>query len=364
MTSQLPGDGPPKVRRSGGGRATKGGNLTRRIWALLLVGALSTMGLAACGDDDDEATGTGTATTTEEGEGAATRLDLVAKDYSFEGIGATVEGGVVEVTLRNEGDKNHEASFLEIGDKSVDEALEALGPAFTGEPFPNAPKLAGGVSGVEPGQTATTTLLLPAGTYALICALSDEESEDEEGGESGVSPTTVVGSEATTTTATGGEGGEEEAPPHFVLGMRSEFEAEGGEGATLPDTGASITTVDYGFELEGLKAGENEVVYTNTGRELHHFVLSVFEEGVTEEQALDAFQRFAEAEQSGSPPPEGTPEPEDVADTIPLDRGFGQTVHLDLEANRVYIILCFISDRSGGPPHAFAHRMVDTFTVT
>ena len=336
--------------------------MTRRVGALLLVGVLSTVGLAACGDDDDEA-GTATATTTEEGEGAATKLDLIAKDYSFEGIGATVEGGLVEVTMRNEGEKNHEAAFLEIGDMSVDDALEALGPAFSGEPFPDAPKLAGGLSGVEAGQTATTTMLLPPGTYALVCALSDEESEDEEGGESGVS-TTVAGPEATTTTAAGCEGGEEEAPPHFVLGMKSEFEAEGGEGATLPDTGASITTVDYGFEFEGLKAGENEVVFTNDGTELHHFVLSVFEEGVTEEQALDAFRKFAEAEQSGSPPPEGTPEPEDVADTIPIDKGFGQTVHLELEADRVYIILCFISDRSGGPPHAFAHQMVDTFTVT
>lgn len=334
--------------------------MTRRIWVVLLVAILAVLGLGACGGDDEPTTTPTTLETEkakeeEEIKKETKKLEVTAQDYRFEGVGTVVEGGLVEVTFVNEGEKAHEAAFLQIGEKSVDEALQALAPAFEGKPFPDAPKLAGGVSGVKGGETHKVTMLLPPGKYALICALTDEETEGEEGEAASTASTAAAGGEGTAAQA---------SAPHFALGMKHEFEAEGEEGAHLHETGTEITARDYSFETAGLKAGKNEVVFTNEGEELHHFVLSVFKEGITEKDALDAFRKFAESEANQEPPPEGAPEPEDVADTIPIDKGFGQTVELSLEKNRTYLLTCFISDRAGGPPHAFAHNMVKTFTLT
>jgi hypothetical protein len=322
--------------------------MVKRTVAVLAVAAFTIVGLVGCGGDDDTGRPTGDATaTTTAGRGTEGGLTVEASEYKFAGVGATISGGLVDLTLKNVGKKAHEAAFLQIGDKTVDEALRALAPAFEGKPFPDAPKVAGGVSMAKPGQSVGTRLLLPPGNYALICALTDDATEPSAG-------------ETTTTASAEGI----DNPPHFVLGMKLEVKVRGGEGAALPDTGGSIRAADYSFDASGLKSGDNEVAFTNKGTQLHHFVLSAFAEGVTEAQAIDAYRKLGEAEARRQPPPTGVPEPENVADTIPVDNGFGETVRFTLEPDRTYILLCFISDREGGAPHAFSHNMVKTFTVT
>jgi hypothetical protein len=36
---------------------------------------------------------------------------------------------------------------------------------------------------------------------------------------------------------------------------------------------------------------------------------------------------------------------------------------IDAKAGRTYVVLCFVSDKAGGPPHAIAHHLFKVFTV-
>lgn len=69
------------------------------------------------------------------------------------------------------------------------------------------------------------------------------------------------------------------------------------------------------------------------------------------------------AEAGEGPPPEGVPEPEDAGYTAVFGPDQGGTFDVTLQSGRTYAVACFIQDREGGPPHAFAHDMVDFFTI-
>ena len=56
--------------------------------------------------------------------------------------------------------------------------------------------------------------------------------------------------------------------------------------------------------------------------------------------------------QLGPPSSEDSPGPE-----------INFTMEEPFETGRVYVALCFVSDRAGGPPHAIAHDMVKVFTA-
>jgi hypothetical protein len=107
---------------------------------------------------------------------------------------------------------------------------------------------------------------------------------------------------------------------------------------------ATVTAAEYLFQSEEpLPAGTNEIVFENIGAQPHHLLASRLEGDATAEDAL----RFLKTEQ-GKPPlsEKGTQV------TAVLEGGEEQLVELDLEPGR-YAFYCFISDRQGGPPHAF-----------
>ena len=60
----------------------------------------------------------------------------------------------------------------------------------------------------------------------------------------------------------------------------------------------------------------------------------------------------------------GIAEPETVANSFIFSPGLGGTFEVELTAGRTYMLACFIQDRAGGPPHAFGHGMIETFTVS
>src|SRR5205085_885778 len=83
--------------------------------------------------------------------------------------------------------------------------------------------------------------------------------------------------------------------------------------ATIQAKGATITARDYTFDTSGLKAGDNDIVFRNTGpAQIHHVAVLGFAPGVNEAAALGAFQTFASLGPDAQPPP-GTPEPELLA---------------------------------------------------
>jgi hypothetical protein len=105
---------------------------------------------------------------------------------------------------------------------------------------------------------------------------------------------------------------------------------------------ARLTAVDYRFKFSGLKAGRTAVEFANNGKEPHHAYFALMREGRTVAEVL----AFFKGKLTG-PPPIDT---ERNQETTVLEGGQRQATQLDLQSGR-YAVLCFVSDRGGGPPH-------------
>jgi len=112
----------------------------------------------------------------------AEQVDVVAQEYSYDGLPATLPAGRIGVRFDNQGDEVHEAAFLRIVDgeeRSIEELL-AL-------PEEEAQQLAVPVGGLQagPGEERAAVLDLEPGRYAVICfvpvgmtSLAEDPGED------------------------------------------------------------------------------------------------------------------------------------------------------------------------------------------
>lgn len=270
-----------------------------------------------------------------EGDDAPTTLDVVTSGFAFEGVPDSFRGGPVEINFRNNHTVPHELALIDIGDASVDDFKREFPALLEGGPFPDFFERGTVPIEAEPGQAVSTTASIPTGSYLLFCALTDAEGEEDEGSE---------------------------GPPHYELGMLKQVTVEEGNGELPPGDGA-IVAKDYTYELPELGAGSHELVFRNDGPDQwHHFVAMEFPEGVDEQGATEAFEAMLAAGED-APPPAG-PEPEEIGFGGVLSPGMAQTVQLDLRSGHTYLFVCFIQDTTGGPPHAVAHQMFKTFSVT
>jgi len=264
-------------------------------------------------------------------------LEIVARDFAFSGAPQTITGGPTTVTFRNDGKAHHEMAFVGVGDTSLETFTREFPPVLEGGPFPKWFTAAAVPFDLEPGKSATTTFTLAPGKYLLMCALNDQPGPQDDEQQS-------------------------DAPPHFTLGMAQSVTVEG-ETDELPARGGEVVAKDYTFETSGLKPGRNEVVFRNDGpKQVHFGELFEFPAGVTEAQALDAFNKVV-ASPEGEPPPAGLPEPETIAFSGIYSAGLGGTWDFTLKGGRTYLLACFIQDLTGGPPHAIGNNMLTTFTV-
>ncbi len=224
----------------------------------------------------------------------------------------SAESGTAEITLENEAKGGNDLQLIRVeGDHSAQEVVEALGKASSGQPFPDWFFAGGGIGGKGPGGSGTVTQVLQPGTYY---ALSTEGRPD---------PKSLAAVE--------------------VSGEESDDE--------LPEADATITAVEYRFDTEELPSGQIEVDFENDGIQPHHLLVS---ELIGDGTAADV-ERFFKTEK-GKPPLR-----ENTQATAVIEGGEGQTVALDLKPGR-YAFYCFISDRQGGPPHAFK-GMIDEVEV-
>jgi hypothetical protein len=116
-----------------------------------------------------------------------------------------------------------------------------------------------------------------------------------------------------------------------------------------------VAPTDYRFEATGLKAGTNQITFTNGGGELHHAVIARLAEGATIDQA----QEFFTTEDFKGPPPVDF----DASEiTAVLDGGGKQVETVEL-ASGSYALLCFITDRAGSPPHVIKAKMTQEVKV-
>jgi len=280
----------------GQGRA---GWLTR---GLVLATACGALALAGCGGDDEGK---------DDGGGEAKPLAVELKQAGPAEFTITAptsaQAGAVRIDFRNGSKVPAETQLIKVdGDQPADQVIKEIFDAGEGAPTPPWAHAAGGVGGTAPGASGTATQVLEPGTYHLF-GLPDTEDEN-------VKP-------AVTTIKVEGEGGGE-----------------------LPDAPATITAEDYGFVTDGLKAGKNTIRFENAGKEPHHVIAAPFAPGATIED-VKAFA-MTEGEPEGPPPVDL----ENTRNTVVLDGGVDQVTEIELQKGK-YALVCFISDRAGGPPH-------------
>lgn len=306
--------------------------------------------VAACGDDDDAETGAvDTEDTVEEtsedasgdtseeagGEGAsdeATVLDLTLTDDGLEGLPDSVTGGAVEVTLTLEGSREYASlDFARVDDgTTVEQFAEGIAPVFEGGPFPDFFQTNSGLPETAPGTPTTATILLEPGSH-IVWFEGIAESED--------------------------------APPP-VFG--EPLEVTEGSDAELPDGDGEITARDYDFEVN--VSGPGTMVFRNEGPDqLHHAVLVDFGTNAPEvvEQAIGPLVQGGEDD----PPPdiEGFDMEQvnfDMGGSGVFGPGLGGTFEAEVTSGNTYAVVCFISDKAGGPPHAIGMEMYEVFTVS
>ena len=121
---------------------------------------------------------------------------------------------------------------------------------------------------------------------------------------------------------------------------------------------------DFDFVTEGLQAGANRFLLRNTGEELHHTLIVPINDGATFDQVKEYLTSEGGGGGGGGGEGDTGPPPADfekLQATTVLDAGREQIDELELEPGR-YALVCFLTNRAGGPPHA-ALGMVSELTI-
>jgi plastocyanin len=278
--------------------------------ALALVAA--SLVLAAC-DADDEGKQAAAA--------APTKMAITASEADKQArlsVRRSVPAGLVTVELTNTGKVFHEAQLIRLDPgHTPDEALRVI--AAEGAPSPAWIHAAGGTGPAPPRGSSSATQRLRPGNYMVYDAPFVNE----------------------------GQG--------VKFGMAT-FNVDGqANGGALPKATAKVEAFEYGFRASGLNAGANTVKFTNAGSEPHHVIAAPYRPGATLAEVREAFKR----EQGGAEPPLDFENP---SSTARIEGGKEQITELDLEKPGKYALLCFVSDRKGGPPHV-AQGMITEITV-
>jgi plastocyanin len=264
---------------------------------------------------------------------AATSLTITAGDYDYEGVPATIPAGLVDVTFVNKGQVDHEMAFVRVPAGTDTKVMFAdLKKTFDGGPFPASFLSGNGVPNTPAGKTVDTQFNLVPGDYLALCTESGDAATKQDGA------------------------------PHFARNMYKKVTVTGTGGNTPPTAESTLTARDYGFDVTHLKAGKQTIAFSNLGPKQWHFAdINVFPKGTTVAQAEAAMPKLLASQ---GPPPAGVPAPDSVFSSQLASPGNGNTFSITLEPGRTYMVICFISDLAGGPPHAIGHQMYKVFTVS
>jgi plastocyanin len=266
--------------------------------------------LAACGDDSDD-----TASKTDDTAAAAAPVDLTVKATSSDGrfafdLPAEISGGMVNLTLDNADEQPHEIALVKVAEGTKPEQVADEWLSQDGAPIPDF--VLGAVAGVgnaAPHQKATSTQNIAPGTYVYFCTFGDGEQV------------------------------------HYKNGMLGEVTVKDSKGTgELPSADNTIVAEDYTFSNVHLKASDGavKVDFKNIGpNQFHHAQLFPVKDGATDEQI--ASDLSSEGEPQYIDFPNGT-------GTMVLAPGQEQVTDLTLKPGK-YVMVCFISDKAGGPPH-------------
>ena len=294
------------------------------------VATALTLAAAGCGDDDGE--GSQEKAAPPKPTTMTVKISGDAKQPTLT-VPKSVKGGLVTIEVTNEAKGDHGVQLVRAEDgHTPEEALAAAGAwGEQNKPLPDWAIVAGGVGSVGTGESETVTQSLPAGSYMAV---------------------------------------------DIDTNANAPFEVTGGGGES-PTASASISATEYAFEATGLKAGANEVLFENKGKEPHfigdgvaplppappilidnkgkepHFIAAL---PIKPGKTIADVKKFFRTEE-GEPPilEEGS------FDTAVMEGGDKQAIELELERGK-YLLLCFVPDREGGRPHA-AKGMISEASV-
>ena len=274
----------------------------------LIVGAaLLALGVAGCGDEDESSPESSSS-----GKPAALAIEVTASGELK--APKSVPAGVTTITVRNGAKEPHSVQLARVDEgQDPQKGIEAGNAwASEGKPLPAWAHTEGGVPVVPPGASASSTQNLPPGQYAAF--------------------------------DTNAEPGQQKPALFEVTG-------EAGD-AQLPSTEARIEANEYSFDATGLKAGRQRVLIDNAGAEPHFVAALQLKPGKT----VDDVREFVETEKGQEP----FIEEGEIA--TPVLDGKGKQV-IDAEFKRGdYVLMCWVPDRKGGPPHA-VKGMISAATV-
>ena len=279
------------------------------------IAALTGLALGACRPDKPAAAAAATDSATASSPTAPRVVTVTTADYSFESP-AEIPAGLVTLQLVNRGPSPHHIQLVKLGEgKTVDDFVAAL---KAGGPPPRWATMAGGPNPPGGRDTASATLPLEAGNYAMICFIP---------GPDGV--------------------------PHLMKGMIRPLTVTPGSGAaaTEPAADAVMKLVDYDFEFSApLTAGRRTIRVENTGAQPHEVVFVRLHTG---KEPME-FAEWGE-KQVG-------PAPADLAGGVSaIMPGTHAFVDVDLEPGE-YGLICFIPDMKDGKGH-YHHGMVKKISV-
>jgi hypothetical protein len=288
--------------------------MKRRLWALAAVaaGALAVLTAGCGGGGSDDPTKVAVQVT-ENGRG----------DYAVS-VPKVIEGGAVELTLNNGGNRApHAAQLIRLGEgHTFQEALPII-DSNKPVPIPDWINGYGGVGPVQPGHAGTATVKLDEGHYVI--------QDDAENGAKN--------------------------PPY------AEFDVKGTNDADLPDTEASVTAAttdsqdpahEYEWKSEGLKAGANRITFDSQGDQaLHILVAAPIRGNATIEQVGQELDANA--------PPRSI-DFRNTTQTEVIDGGKQEVTTLDLRPGR-YAFICFLPDRDEPEKPHYATGLLKEVTV-
>jgi len=283
----------------------------------IVLVALAALALAACGSSKKKSSSTSSSSS-----GRATavsiRVSEQGKKASYSAP-ASIEGGLVTVTLQNNGKAPHSAQLARIlGNHTPQEVLKAVGG--NSNKTPSWIRGEGGPGNALPGQTSSSTDVLPAGNYLIL------------------------------------DGGNMNGAPGY-----KKLTVTAGKSGPLPSSGTNVTAANpakdkYKWQISGpLKAGENRLTFHSKGKDALHLI------GAARVTGNPSLAEIKKAFARNGPPPKFVDQ-KSFTTTSVIDGGKSEVTSLSLTKPGEYVLFCPLSDRDGGKPH-LAEGLLTTVNV-
>lgn len=299
-----------------------------RIGASRCAGAvmlIAVLGIGGCGGSSKSKTSTAASSSPSASSGGTLALSIAESGATSKYSGpASVAGGLLTLKLTNNGKAPHGAQLIRIvGSHTIEQALRTIGER-SGK-TPNWLHAEGGIGSAAPASTASATLDLTPGNYAIADAAAAESGQKGPPAFAALTVTAAQSSAALTPSAT-----------------------------TI--TAANPSKDHYKWQISGpLKTGENEVTFSSKGSNALHEVTAIRITG------NPSTAQILKDLSSNGPPPSYVDQSAQ-AQTAVLDGGKSLITHLTFPKAGKYLLFCHLTDRDGGKPH-FKEGLLTTITV-